>query len=166
MLDGQGADEQLAGYHMFYMARFGGLLRRLRLMTLISEMTEVRRVHGMAVKKLLGRAMSPLLPEHIRQSLRRFFGHPALKSPEWLNVHRLGVAPADPFLSLGAQTTSVRQLSHSQLLYTNLPMLLHWEDRDSMAHGVESRVPFLDYRLVEYVMGLPDDLKIKGATTK
>ena len=166
MLDGQGADEHLAGYHMFYMARFGGLLRRLRLMTLISEMTEVRRVHGMAVKKLLGRAMSPLLPEHIRQSLRRFFGHPALKSPEWLNVHRLGVAPADPFLSLGAQTTSVRQLSHSQLLYTNLPMLLHWEDRDSMAHGVESRVPFLDYRLVEYVMGLPDDLKIKGATTK
>jgi asparagine synthase (glutamine-hydrolysing) len=60
----------------------------------------------------------------------------------------------------------MRSLSHSQLLFTNLPMLLHWEDRNSMAHGVESRVPFLDYRLVEYIMGLPDDLKIKGATTK
>ena len=35
-----------------------------------------------------------------------------------------------------------------------------------MAHSVESRVPFLDYRLVEFVLGLPDDLKIAGATTK
>ena len=166
MLDGQGADEQLAGYHIFFMARFGGLLRRLRLISLISEMTEVRRVHGMAVKKLLGYAVSPLLPEHMRQSLRRLLGHPAVKPPEWLNTRRLGVAPADPFLSLGAHTASMRSLSHSQLLYTNLPMLLHWEDRNSMAHGVESRVPFLDYRLVEYVMGLPDDLKISGATTK
>jgi asparagine synthase (glutamine-hydrolysing) len=45
-------------------------------------------------------------------------------------------------------------------------MLLHWEDRNSMAHAVESRVPFLDYRLEEFVLGLPDDLKIAGATTK
>ena len=35
-----------------------------------------------------------------------------------------------------------------------------------MAHSVESRVPFLDYRLVEYVMSLPGELKIRDATTK
>jgi asparagine synthase (glutamine-hydrolysing) len=45
-------------------------------------------------------------------------------------------------------------------------MLLHWEDRDSMAHSIEARVPFLDYRLVEFVLGLPDEFKIAGGTTK
>ena len=48
----------------------------------------------------------------------------------------------------------------------NLQMLLHWEDRDSMAHSIESRVPFLDYRLVEFVLGLPDEFKLAGGMTK
>jgi asparagine synthase (glutamine-hydrolysing) len=45
-------------------------------------------------------------------------------------------------------------------------MLLHWEDRDSMGHSIESRVPFLDYRLVEFVLGLPDEFKLSGGVTK
>jgi asparagine synthase (glutamine-hydrolysing) len=166
MLDGQGADEQLAGYHVFYTARFGSLLRTLRLGRLASEMAEVRRVHTMGAKQLLAYSASTLLPQGVKQSMRRLTGRAAVKPPEWLDLRRLGVAPADPFLALGAKASSVRELSLSQLQYTSLPMLLHWEDRDSMAHAVESRIPFLDYRLVEFVLGLPDDLKISGATTK
>jgi asparagine synthase (glutamine-hydrolysing) len=45
-------------------------------------------------------------------------------------------------------------------------MLLHFEDRDSMAHSIESRVPFLDYRFVELVLSLPDQLKIKNGISK
>ena len=45
-------------------------------------------------------------------------------------------------------------------------MLLHWEDRNSMAHEIESRVPFLDYRLVEFTTGLPDHFKISQGVTK
>ena len=45
-------------------------------------------------------------------------------------------------------------------------MLLHWEDRNSMAHSIESRLPFLDFRLVEFLMGLPSELKLSNATTK
>lgn len=66
----------------------------------------------------------------------------------------------------GARTISVRTLSYAQLTAMNLQMLLHWEDRDSMAHSIESRVPFLDYRLVEYVLGLPDECKIAAGITK
>ena len=166
MLDGQGADEQLAGYHVFFTARFGTLFRTLRLGRLASEMAEVRRVHAMGAKHLLAYSASTLLPEGIKQSMRRLTGRSAVKPLDWLDMRRLGAAPSDPFLALGAKASSVRGLSLSQLLYTSLPMLLHWEDRDSMAHSVESRVPFLDYRLVEFVLGLPDDLKIAGAMTK
>jgi asparagine synthase (glutamine-hydrolysing) len=49
---------------------------------------------------------------------------------------------------------------------TNLPMLLHFEDRNSMAHSIESRVPFLDYRLVEFIYSLPDHYKITDGITK
>jgi asparagine synthase (glutamine-hydrolysing) len=166
MLDGQGADEQLAGYHGFYAARFGGLLRGLRLSRLALEMAQVRRVHGVSHKQLLAYTLSPLLPEALRHLLREAMGRPGLGSPAWLDLDRLGAAPTDPFLMAGAKATSVEQLSRAQLLATSLPMLLHWEDRDSMAHSVEARVPFLDYRLVELVLGLPDTFKLKGATTK
>jgi asparagine synthase (glutamine-hydrolysing) len=45
-------------------------------------------------------------------------------------------------------------------------MLLHWEDRNSMAHGIEARLPFLDYRLVEFNLGLPPEYKIYNGMTK
>lgn len=47
-----------------------------------------------------------------------------------------------------------------------LPTLLHYEDRNSMAHSVESRVPFLDYRLVEFLFSVSADQKIGKSRTK
>ena len=47
-----------------------------------------------------------------------------------------------------------------------LPALLHVEDRMSMAHGLESRVPFLDHPLVEFVATVPADMKFKGGNMK
>jgi asparagine synthase (glutamine-hydrolysing) len=87
-------------------------------------------------------------------------------NPDWLNVDQMGIVPENPFLGLGGKAGSIRELSLSQLQWTNLPMLLHWEDRNSMAHSVEARVPFLDYRLVEYALALPDSYKIGGGVTK
>ena len=53
-----------------------------------------------------------------------------------------------------------------ELCSTNLPALLHYEDRNSMAFSIESRVPYLDVRLVEYVASLPLDQKIRNGVTK
>ena len=50
--------------------------------------------------------------------------------------------------------------------YRKLPALLHYEDRNSMAFSLETRLPFLDYRLIEYVFGLPPEQKINRGVTK
>ena len=47
-----------------------------------------------------------------------------------------------------------------------LPALLHVEDRMSMAHGLESRVPFLDHPLIEFAATVPADMKFKGGNMK
>src|SRR5262249_46482249 len=47
-----------------------------------------------------------------------------------------------------------------------LPGLLHVEDRVSMAHGLEARVPFLDHPLVEFVATIPADVKFKNGHMK
>jgi len=110
--------------------------------------------------------MNTLLPEFMRQPLSALAGKPALR-PDWLDLKRLGIVPANPFLTAQAEKPqTIRDFSLSQLTRTNLQMLLHWEDRNSMAHSVESRLPFLDYRVVEFLLGLPDELKLSAGTTK
>jgi asparagine synthase (glutamine-hydrolysing) len=69
-------------------------------------------------------------------------------------------------LSRDPQFASVTALSYAQLTRTNLQMMLRSADRSSMAHSVESRVPFLDHRLVEFALGLPAEFKIGGGVTK
>jgi asparagine synthetase B (glutamine-hydrolysing) len=57
------------------------------------------------------------------------------------------------------------QLEHD-LLSAKLPRVLRMNDRLSMAHGVELRSPFLDYRLVEFCFSLPDRFKIRDGHRK
>jgi asparagine synthase (glutamine-hydrolysing) len=47
-----------------------------------------------------------------------------------------------------------------------LPSLLRYEDRNSMAFSIETRLPFLDYRLVEFVFSLADEERLDGTTSK
>ena len=45
-------------------------------------------------------------------------------------------------------------------------MLLQYDDRTSMRYSVESRVPYLDYELVEFVLSLPPEMKVRGGLNK
>lgn len=165
MLDGQGADEQLAGYHGFFGARFAELFRSLRWVSLIKEIWASERLHGYGAMSALRKMATVLLPEAVQASLRKT-GGTSTSVPEWLNLAALGATPLNPVAAQGPMPRTIREISLAQLTATNLPMLLHYEDRDSMAHSIESRVPFLDYRLVEFVLGLPDDYKLSEGVTK
>ena len=55
---------------------------------------------------------------------------------------------------------------YSDLVKYSIPQLLRYEDKNSMRWSIESRLPFLDYRLVELVASLPSDFKIHSGVTK
>ena len=61
---------------------------------------------------------------------------------------------------------SIAERQKTDLTYSSLPCLLHHEDRISMAHSIESRLPFLDYRLVEFLVNCAPSLKLRDGWSK
>jgi len=165
LLDGQGADELLAGYHGFFAPHFAALFAARRWLALLREMRAANRLHGLGFTSASKYLANAVLPELLRQPLRRLVGKPS-SAPPWFNRNKLAIDDCDPSLAYGFKTTSVNQMAHAMLTATSVPMLLHWEDRDSMAHSVESRLPFLDFRVVEFLLGLPAEMKLWDGTTK
>lgn len=167
MLDGQGADELLAGYHSFFGPRLADLLRSGNFVSFCKEISELQRIHGYSLRQSLENLAHVLLPEPVKDLASRVLKRKTYNNPEWLDSRKIGCRHQNPLLGVETGSlNSVRDFSVALLTSMNLQMLLHWEDRDSMGHSIESRVPFLDYRLVEFALGLPDEYKISAGITK
>ena len=170
MLDGQGADELLAGYHPAFHYHYETLIRQRRFLSLSRAMLERRLWHGVPLREPIDAHLVPRLPAGLARWLRR--RQPPVPYHNWL-----GSEPFRPHLGSSAFDAAraaigappIDGIGTLCLVYTqgtNLTRQLHWEDRDSMAHGIEARVPFLDHRLAELAIALGDRHKIKGGDTK
>lgn len=155
-LDGQGADEQLAGYHYFFGFYFKDLLRKFQLFKLLSESIHYMKKHN-SIYGLKTFAYF-LLPNSLKTSLR---------TSEHGYIDK---AFAKQYSSTNAITENIYDSkSLTDALYDHfefkLEHLLKWEDRNSMWFSLESRVPYLDYRLVEKTLATPaKDIIYKGMT--
>lgn len=158
MLDGQGADETLAGYHGYFGPFFADLLRRGKLRELAAELRAYRAVHRAGVTTAAVALARPFLPARVRWTLRaRVRGGAALAHP--------GLPPTDAAELDGSGDDFLHRQIRLILTRRGLPELLRYEDRNSMAHSLEARVPFLDYRLVELLFSLaPGELIERGRT--
>lgn len=165
-LDGQGADETLAGYRPYIAARVASCIRRGDFREAAALSSRTRDLPGANPRRLLLQAGGHLLPEALRGHGRSLAGaglRPAWLNPDWFESR--GV----PLRALpGPRAKDVlRATLRSEITTTSLPGLLRFEDRNSMAHSVESRVPFLTPDLVEFCLGLPEDYLIaRDGTSK
>jgi asparagine synthase (glutamine-hydrolysing) len=144
-LDGHGADELLGGYRQ-KSENFGFFIRNL---------AAYFAYRSSVVSKLLETVKAIIL---------------ALRGQNYLRGHRLLApkAPGTPFDSdvlpenWGALNRRLYRMFHA----TVLPTILRNFDRLSMAHGVEVRMPFMDWRLVTYAIALPDAAKSDALQSK
>jgi asparagine synthase (glutamine-hydrolysing) len=159
LLEGQGADEALAGYPQYAV---------LDLLSYIEGKSEGRTLAGITarVRALKGTFSLPWLAAWSAREL----------SPALLNWHRRRVG----FQSLMRADVSLPRMPEQRVIDSDkvkerllmdhscsiLPGLLHYGDAISMAHGIESRHPFMDYRLVEWMFKLPARLRFQHNETK
>ncbi len=161
MLDGQGADELLAGYRPYQGARLATLVRRGKLADAASFWRRAARQPGSGKWWLAKRAGNLLLPAPSRRFVRQWLLRDV--SPRWLNLpwfEAHGVRP-HVFAAPGRGDILREQLRNS-VEEVSLPHLLRYEDRNSMAVSVESRVPFLTPQLATFVLSLPEQYLISG----
>jgi asparagine synthase (glutamine-hydrolysing) len=157
LLDGQGGDETLAGYHSYFSAHFADLLNRFRFLKAAADLRRYSNVHGNGHLPLI---FSGLLPAGLRSSAK-----------EWLRPLAIGRDFERKFGHAPRSTKKkfrhpLHQSLYDTLTQSSLPQLLRYADRNSMAFSVEVRLPFLDHRLVEYLLAIPAEQKIDGVTTK
>ena len=149
LLDGQGADELLAGYTPYYFVYLRQLLKERRLLLFAKEFLLSLDILFFAsveeIKRRL-RLTKAIDPESLlaRQFVKRSKAPPAL------------VPTKDDLNKRLWEDIAVR----------SLPPLLRYEDRNSMAFSIESRVPFLDNDLVDFILSLPPSLKIRNGWSK
>jgi len=156
-IDGQGADEELAGYHYFFGFYFKDLLTHGQFTRLISEMYHYLTLHHslIGVKSFL----YFMLPKSLRTKAR--MNEKGYLIPDFADKFKDSNSIAGNLY--GSKCLKDALFDHFEY---KLEHLLKWEDRNSMWFSLESRVPFLDYRLVEKTFATSSDFKINNGMTK
>jgi asparagine synthase (glutamine-hydrolysing) len=168
VLEGQGADEMLAGYVARYFAPYlfdelagwGRKRHELSVRELAGACLEVHRAYGRRAYEGLVRHLAPRSLS--LRAIRNLAISGRVYSREFTRLNP--GHPEEP--ERGPFKDHLTNLLHFDFTKGILPMLLKFGDALSMASSVESRLPFLDHRLVEFVFSLPAHHKLLGSRSK
>lgn len=165
LLNGQGADEYVGGYGQFTIPRYANMVRNLRFAALIADFRKMRKVNPVSFFSLMTSIGFHFLPPSLKLKISKVRSS-SDHIKRIIDSSKLGANPIHPYDIIPASYNTVPEISEHLTFYSTLPKYLNWEDRNSMAHSVEARVPFLDHRLVEFTFNLPDDFLEKDGIRK
>lgn len=154
MLDGQGGDETLLGYERY----FPSLLNDVSFFRKITEMFKYSRKSRLSFLTVLLYFFYFKFPTLRKKRLLKrcnFIKKEYLKTIDCSILYEFSNAYKCPF-----------ELQKLEITRTQLPHLLKYEDKNSMAHSIESRLPFLDYRSVENAVSYNPKFKINDGWSK
>lgn len=169
LLDGQGADEILAGYHTYYNAYFNELKQSnhhyyKKQLQSYSELHAYNSINGITPKSVgeRVRSVSPALVKPIKKLKLQV---QQLKNPvfdsDYFNTYK-----NDIFKTPGSHFNTLNESLYNSSLKHGLQQLLRYADRNSMAQSREVRLPFLFHEMVEFLFQLPAQFKINDGWTK
>jgi len=162
LLDGQGADETLAGYSKYYKWYWQELFQKRKL-SKSKELTAAKEL-GLEEKFNYKNIIAALFPDIASVILERQYLVNALKH-EYLTREFIHQQSKEAYYSTPA-TFNLNGALYFNTCSHGLEELLRHADRNSMAHGREVRLPFLDHELVEFIFSLPAHFKIRNGRTK
>ena len=164
MLDGQGGDELFGGYPSYFPARLASILINAEWTGLAPFLRAAGRYYDHGILHLFVRAVSQLLPPGAQRAAGRVRDLNA-----WISKPRSAAdlsrrSNSAPSCRAGLP---LKAKLRQEILTTSLPRLLRYEDRNSMAHSIETRVPFLTPALARFAMSVPEKYFITDdGTTK
>jgi len=164
LLDGQGADETLAGYPRYIHWYLQELLGKFKYGFAMQERIRLQH-NGIPFSWGFPNYMAAVFPMIATAQLeeverKKIMMHPHLH-PDYIHAHY------DQLYSVYKPPVSkLNDLLYFNTMQQGLGELLHYADRNSMAHGMEIRLPFLNHKLVELLFSLPAQYKIHNGYPK
>ncbi len=162
LLDGQGADETLAGYHKYYKWYWQELFRKRKLFK--SKELKAAKEIGVIEKFGYKNIIAAYFPAFANITLENQYLLKAIKQED-LTKDFVTRQSKEAYYTTPDHFT-LNGVLHFNTCTHGLEELLRYADRNSMAHGREVRLPFLSYELVEFVFSLPGNYKIRKGWTK
>ncbi len=167
ILSGQGADEMFAGYIEQFCGYF---LRDLmfygEFKKFFSELSMLRQRSGLSVATLLIQFIKAMMSRNVALLFKTLVRERAIQNLDQAFVRQYWKwSGAEAGVELRRGSSLNRKLFRA-FSVESLPRILHYEDRNSMAFSIEQRMPFLDYRLVEFAYSLANCWKMDSGIGK
>lgn len=154
IIEGQGADEILCGYGDFYWAFLFENFKFSSIPSFVRQFIAFQSKHKEPSKIILRKYMRLRFPKSVKYPSNHMI----------LADKLLDTSDGLPAIAIRREEPSVADLHRNRL--TILRYILHNVDRNSMSQSRETRVPYLDYNLVEFCLRLPSEFKISNGLSK
>lgn len=154
LLDGQGGDESLLGYSRY----MGSHIKSLPLINKLKFIIQAERKYGLSFGYLVKNYLyftSPFIREY------RVMNRMKMIRKEYLDL-----VQTDIIHQLAEAQKSIFNLQVMDITTTQIPQLLKWEDKNSMANSIETRLPFMDWNMVETNLSINNTYKIRDGWSK